>query len=106
MAFFVIITQENLTEFEIAAFAIIIAASAVTSSGYSNASKNVIRLEFVRSIFVLALVFLTPLWNFELTAVQILWIHAMLNVMLIPLLLNYGLGANKMPHRQESRSDC
>ena len=105
-AFFVIITQENLTDSEIAAFAIIIAASAVTSSGYLNVSKKIIRLELVRSIFVMALVFLTPLWNFELVAVQILWVHAVLNIMLIPMLLNYGLGADKMPLQQESRSDC
>ena len=107
IAFFVIITQENQTEFEIALFAIVIAASAGISSGHLDRRKNSIWAEFVRSTIVLALLFLTPLWNLEHIAAQILLIHAMLNILLIPMLLNFTLAAHKFaPAPQQARSEC
>ena len=97
----IVISKDNLTEFEIGSFAIIVAASAFISAGHLDldSRKTSIWLEVVRSLVVLGLVFLTSFWSSELIAVQILWIHALLNLVLIPMFFNFNLGVIKMSPR-------
>ena len=101
LTFVVIIAEKNLSEFEIASFAIVVAASAFISAGHLDldSRKTSTWLEVVRSLVVLGFVFLTSMWSFELMAVQILWIHALLNLMLIPMFFNFNLGVTKMSPR-------
>ena len=101
LTFVIVISKDNLTEFEIATFAIIVAASAFISAGHLDLDrrKTSTWLEVVRSLVVLGLVFLTSFWSSELIAVQILWIHALLNLVLIPMFFNFNLGVIKMSPR-------
>ena len=101
LTFVIVISKDNLTEFEIASFAIIVAASAFISAGHLDldSRKTSIWLEVVRSLVVLGLVFLTSFWSSDLIAVQILWIHALLNLVLIPMFFNFNLGVIKMSPR-------
>ena len=101
LTFVVIISEKNLTEFEIASFAIVVAASAFISAGHLDLGrrKTATWLEVVRSVVVLGFVFLTSLWSSELIAVQILWIHALLNLVLIPMFFNFNLSVIKMSPR-------
>ena len=101
LTFVVITSIENLTKFEIASFAIIVAASAFISAGHLDldSRKTSTWLEVVRSLVVLGFVFLTSLRSSELIAVQILWIHALLNLVLIPMFFNFNLGVIKMSPR-------
>ena len=101
LTFVVIISEKNLTGFEIASFAIVVAASAFISAGHLDldSRKTSTWLEVVRSLVVLGFVFLTSLWSSELIAVQILWIHALLNLALIPMFFNFNLSVIKMSPR-------
>ena len=101
LTFVIVISKDNLTEFEIGSFAIIVAASAFISAGHLDldSRKTSIWLEVVRSLVVLGFVFLTSLWSSELVAVQILWIHALLNLVLIAMFFNFNLGVIKMSPR-------
>ena len=101
LTFVIVISRDNLTEFEIASFAIIVTASAFISAGHLDldSRKTSTWLEVVRSLVVLGFVFLTSFWSSELIAVQILWTHALLNLVLIPMFLNFNLGVIKMSPR-------